>query len=829
MASPFQYFRKNSGTLMAITVVLSMFAFTLDSLFSADGANFPLLGLLGGAVVLCLFGIRSGKILQYAAIGGVIGFMAGWIIPATMASGKVQGVNTAIGLVTKDDVNRLVQNRNVANNFVQMIGGPPREFIFISDIDKPYDQEHDVLLGELLRKEADEMGIVVNDAAVNNFIRQASRNQMTAEQFKNVRKQFGNRGQSLTEEELYDILRDEIKARLAHQMVVPNRGEDKLTPERYWSLYKRLNVSQEIVAAGLPVATFLDQVSEPSESDLKTLFDQYSKVYPNSLEAGSPGFRQRKKMRVVALEADYATIESSLPELTDAEIQKYYDDNKDREFTDSFIQDDTPAPADEMPVDDPALGSETLTEPTDKDATAAEGTETPKPADAKPADAKPEGAKPEGDSSPAPKTEEEPAASAEPEKTPATETPVKETPAKEAEAGSDSEPDNIPEPQADDENEEVFDDTPPAATEPVRYLPLTDDLKDEIRGRINRERTLDALNERSEAAIAKMRELSEKYILDAGREASAAKKDFDPSQNADKIASELKAWGVENGLQFVRTPLVTFEQFIDEEEYPIGGATEPMTDDFSNQNMDSIAVKLFSSSTLTYIEARAEDQLTNNQFAYWVTEVVEPKVAAFEDEGIREQVVEAWKTIEARPIAKQRADQLLAKVEAAITDGKTMSDALADETIGGKTEGVIIAVRNAPRFSWMRRSPAATNSFMPRPPVMSQVIGVDGVDRNFMQYVFEDLKDGEVGVVANGDVSNYYIVQAINRTPASEENLAKLRDQFMRGSYFNFMSPVAPMVYTELLRENSNWTRQLEAKYDFDWNQYAAIAEDSDE
>ena len=202
-----------------------------------------------------------------------------------------------------------------------------------------------------------------------------------------------------------------------------------------------------------------------------------------------------------------------------------------------------------------------------------------------------------------------------------------------------------------------------------------------------------------------------------------------------------------------------------------------------------------------------------------------PKLA---DDGIQAQVLEAWKTIESRPLAKKRAEELKARVAAAIADGKTMSDALAKETISGEQEGVIIAVRNAPRFSWMRRSSAATNSFMPQPPVMSQVIGVDGAGRDFMKYVFEDLNDGDVGVVSNADFSSYYIVQAINRTPSSEENLTILREQFMQGSYFNFMSPIAPLVRSEHLLENSKWTKRLEEKYDFDWNEFAAMNELAD-
>ena len=836
MASPFQYFRKNSGTLMAITVVLSMFAFTLTSLFNAEGANYPMLGLMVGSIFLCFFGVKSGKILQFAVVGGIIGFCAGWIIPNAMAGASSKTISTKLGEISKDDVDRMVQNRMVANQFVQMIGGRGYQFGFGYNIDR------DVMLGEILRKEADEMGIVVNDAAVNRFIRQASQNKMTGKQFKEIRQQFGQRGKPLTEEELYDMLRDEIKARLAIQMVVPFRGQDKPTPDQYWDFYKRLNVSQEIVAAGLPVASFVGQVQDPEDSELQALFNKYNNVFPNEAEVGAPGFRQPKKMSLATLEADYATIEASLTPLTDAEIEKYYEDNKDREFTDSFIQDDADPvddgpmgnePVDDGPMDDPAAAEESADPPADKkkdepvapmgeDASAAGSESQPESTEAQPVEPAP--AKPKQSDKPVEK--------------PASDEP-----------GQDSDSDNIPEPQDEDVPADATptDDALPAdavpgdATpadddkteiEPIRYLPLTDDLKDEIRGRINRERTLEALSDRTEAAVVKMRELADKYILDAGREAAAnGVKDFDIKVNAKTMASEMKAWGEKNGLKYIQIPMVTYLQFANEEEYPLGSATEPTTDEFSQSNPYSIAVRLFNSpnKAVLYLPARAEDQLTNNQFAYWVVDEFESVVPKFTDAGIRDQVLEAWKTIESRPLAKKRAEELKARVVAAIADGKTMSDALEKETVSGEQEGVIISVRNAPRFSWMRRSSASPNSFMPQPPVMSQVIGVDGAGRDFMKYVFEDLNDGDVGVVSNADLSSYYIVQAINRTPSSEEKWAKLRETFMQGSYFNFLSPIAPIVRDEHLLQNSKWTQRLEEKYDFDWSEFAALNELTDQ
>ena len=69
MASPFDFFRKRQAGMMVVMVILSMLLFTLDALFTQQGANFWLLGLLLGGAVFGVAGVGSGKWLSWG-IGG---------------------------------------------------------------------------------------------------------------------------------------------------------------------------------------------------------------------------------------------------------------------------------------------------------------------------------------------------------------------------------------------------------------------------------------------------------------------------------------------------------------------------------------------------------------------------------------------------------------------------------------------------------------------------------------------------------------------------------------------------------------------------------------
>jgi hypothetical protein len=151
---------------------------------------------------------------------------------------------------------------------------------------------------------------------------------------------------------------------------------------------------------------------------------------------------------------------------------------------------------------------------------------------------------------------------------------------------------------------------------------------------------------------------------------------------------------------------------------------------------------------------------------FWKVQYVDEHVPKLDELGVREQVIDAWKLIQAGPIAKKRAEALAESVRKA--DGK-MSEALAGQTVTGDEKGATVTVQSSPEFSWLRESFVPQLS-LERPPVqLGNPVVVTAAGMKFMSTVFDDLKDGETGVVFNDDASVCYVVRILERRPADRE------------------------------------------------------------
>ena len=861
MASPFSYFRKHAHILMVALVVLSMFAFTMDSLLTADGANYPLLGMLFGGTLMTVIGYwgdaNPTKAVKLGVIGACVGGVLFYLIPrGTVIAADSGSVATKAGTYTKEDINALVQKRNVANQFLAMIGSQQQFTVGYS-----MDVERDVVVGDLLRQKADELGVGVSDGAVSQFLKQQSGNRLTSKQFRTVLDKFQSNTGRMTESELYDIIRDEMKSSMALRLVRPFRHESDPppTPDVYWDLYKRMNVTQELVTAAIPVDAFIDQVPEPNDQQLTELFEKYKTQFPNEEKPGSPGFRQPRKMSIAYLEADYETIESGLAAVSDDDVKEFYEKNKERDYTNNFLPDnfeggevpespnmppmipqmkDSPFPGGGNPGPPPAIPPTETRDETPADKTTEGETESAKPVD----DGKPEPAASSGseestgevektdESTEGESTEDEsdegscdffPQDESSDEQ-PAQDESSDQTAGKEESTTTDEKAAASTEETA-TENAAAADDKTGAAADsdtekkaddpPPKYRPLDATLMEEIRDRILRERGMTAVITRINSAVGEMRRLDDVHRFQKITEGV----ELDPVKVRQTIGSEMKKFAAASGLKYVETGLQSYAELSDFEENPIGGAIEPMENAFEG-NARTVADKLFTSREATpYFPEQAVDQLTSNRFAYWVIDQSKSLVPTLETPGVRAQVVKAWKMDQARPLAEKRAVALAAKADAAVKDGKLMADALGDQTVNGK-DGAQVSIRESARFAWMRQSAAPGTSFpMQSPPELTEVAGLEGAANGFMRKVFDEMDNNQIGAVVNDSQSIYYVVQVKDRTPVTEDKLTELREKFMSSNPFSWMSPVPMLVRGEQLRLNTEWTRKLEETYGLDW------------
>ncbi|NOX56967.1 MAG: hypothetical protein GXP27_21505 [Planctomycetes bacterium] len=364
--------------------------------------------------------------------------------------------------------------------------------------------------------------------------------------------------------------------------------------------------------------------------------------------------------------------------------------------------------------------------------------------------------------------------------------------------------------------------TQPAESRP-KYRPLDEELKAEIRERLKDERIRAALQKAIEHALEKMRELGYRHSAPKG----------DPEHlTADQIAAELKAYAKKNGLHYAETPLLSAKELEESEDYPIGQAIPPTENPFERQGAPTVTQRVFGQETLQlFMPDVAEDIVTNSRFAYWATKDVPEHVPTFDEPGVREQVVRAWKLQQARPKAEARAKQLAERARKALageTDEaaakKTLANVLNDETVTGVSKGPALNVVSTPQFSWLTMtSPSVPplNPFQPPPTPTVQLTDlsplVTKAGEQFMRTVFNKLQPGEVGVAPNADKTVYYVVYLKERIPSTPEAEAAMREQFLKEN------PFASQPFQQLTRRERSevylkWLEEFQRKYEVRWN-----------
>jgi len=794
MKSPFAIFRKHQKVATVVLTGLAMFAFVILGSLDQMSGQLPrsvvvLLFAAGFACVLGIVGLRSGKPKEYAMAGALIG--AVFALVFQFQNPPPAAVQTTIGNLSHQELDQLISRRQIANDFIRNAYQKSRPFPSHSNqnvqgfLQIRWERElsrflfgfgrspkEDVVLGYLLSYEADRMGIEISDETVHEYIRKVNE-KLTVEDFTEIRTEM-----RLIETELYDALSGELKAWLALQLLAPRNMP---TPEQYWQLYRKLNVMQELDTAAVPVAPFADDVPHPSPPELNSYFEQHQHDFDNQRAPGEPGFRQPRKIRIEHLEADYETIESQIPEVTGEEIEKYYHENREL-YRNKLIPG---GEKEEVKADE---SKQILPEFTPEEGSKPDGSKSDRKTDGK----NHEDNKNKNDSKPDKKTE--PSKQQEDDKKP-----------------SDIKPnEKKPEGEKDSEKEKPL----------PEFRPLDDELKSEIREQLLRQRTLEKMKAKIDEATH--------FMFEHGDEFSKSSAEGAKKGTPQAITDRLKSFAKEHHLRYVKTDLLSAEEFVNTEKYSIVEAIEPVNNPLKQLNARTTVRRLFDSQPdQLYTVDEAQDPLSNNRYVYWKIEDVESHVPTFDEPGVEEQVLEAWKREKARPMAEKRAEELAAVLR---ESDKSMSETFSNETVTGEEDGLLMTVLPTDSFSWLRR-PAApgTDPFSAPRAVLSTISGIDKAGNDFMRTVFDGMTNGEVKAVPNADKSVYYVVQVKNRTSSTPEGEEKHRQDFMRENLFGSFHPLIgrfPTTYDYLTEREQletvyRWSRQLESesKYGVAWSQ----------
>jgi len=758
MASPFRIFRRYQKTLLIVAGVVLMFTFVLaDALQSLMGS-----------------GVGSG--------GSV----------AAEPEADDVAVRWKNGELTNAELDELVYRRRVLNAFLQGVYGQgsyaeqlqamstgvsPRRQPNIDFVAQRTEQqqgvEADVVRVRLFADAARAAGMSVSDNMIGMYLDELGFGRVTRDEMARIasNNQFGGRSAPIPF--LFEALREEL---LAHNYEKSHVfANATVMPQQRWNDWLRVydRVSAEVAA--FPAETFLVDVPEPTETELVDLYDKFKNREPQpdfnmnpELPSPYPGFRIPRKLDVQYVRADFnAMLEKIKGELTEEEIQKYYDDNK--QF---FVKADTAViekPADEKAADEKAAGATDAKQESDagkqttppasdgKSEPATPASSTPAAGDGKsPAAGEGKSAanvqnvfrtvsfvQEEGKATP-PAAEPQPGTSQAGPTAPPTGQPTATIPLGQPAAGSMPALDQaisaaIGEPGAA---------TPAADAKPVEYQPLSE-VREEIRRSLATPKVHARLDELMTNLRTQLNIEFQKYFTKYV-DAQAAKK---PLPAPPAMLSDLAPLAQEHGLEHRKTGEMSVLQLRDDEV--IGKLID--IDRSSFQQQASVLSTLFSKESDLFKPIITVD-LDNNRFIVMKTSDTPGRTPPLAD--IRDSVVRAWKLIKAAEFAEKHVVEVAKKAQAA---GGTLTEYFANDTN--------VKVVKTDSFSELTGGDLPLQGGQLR---WSQPTGLVAPGPRLLGAVF-DLNEGEVGSALNHDNSIAYVFRVAEHEMPEE----KLREVYL--------------------------------------------------
>jgi len=686
----------------------------------------------------------------------------------------------------------------------------------------------------LLAAKAESLGVKVDDAAVKAFLNQLSDGELSENDLGVIyNKTIAGR---MTQQHLMDQLQHEL---LAQQMLMMSRaGLFVVPPREAWSYHNRLQRRVQTEMVALKVDSFKDKVSKmPTDAEIQKLYEEGKDRFPNPYSP-EPAFKRRLKLAFEYVRADSGKLQEEeaakiKDTITDEEIEKHYEENKER-YRVIEQPENAPAspPAESPPAESPPAEStpaESTPEPTsessEKPATEATPKEdaTPeppakeepsaeKPTPSEPAVGNPDPARPadppatseeegcdvqegaqaettEAPATPAPPTATEPPAEA----APAAENPPPATPAtvpaeteKPAPAADSPTPTSEPAAPGTEPPAPATAETPAVEPKPEepKYKPLDDKLRAEIRDEIATDRARQPAQERLTKSLDEIKAAIDAYGRQV-RRLDVSKSGAKPKPvDYEKLATDR---GFTAGK-------IDATDVIGIEDYELGKAYEMTFTSWPPQRV-SFAQKAFLDSSQPYRAERIKSAELDVEFLYW--NVAEKQAYVPELKDIRDEVIDAWKRREAFVIAKAEAEKLAKEA----APDKALGESLSAH------DGLNI-IQPAP-FSWM--STGSTPFGGAGAPTLSQVDGVEAAGNEFMRSVFS-LKKGEVGVAVDQPQAMVYVVRIAAEIPSDEI----LKEQFLASGVTPEVSQIA---FVEIEDVWQDWYKDLEREMEVTWKQ----------
>lgn len=644
------------------------------------------------------------------------------------------------------------------------------------------DDEKDVVDTLLLAREAEANGIVISNSAINQFLAEWTNDLVPPKDFDAIVAGIGGR-MGISQEDVFEALRTVLMARRMETLLLGGVGFEAAPPGVRWDYYRRLEQGATIEAIPVVAETFVDQLPEPAEPVLRAFFDAHRDELP-AARSPAPGFRQPHRARydyLVAKAGGFRDEEEK--KMTAEQITAFYEDRKASLFR-------------VKPAETPELGV-AKPEPETMQAAEAENDAT-KPSAEPPAEASEEKpvAAPAGvkDGSRVTRGAARQVAFRQPESAtteapkPATGEAVKEaaapaapnpvasgsaTPAAtSAAAGVATTPDTADAPA-----------TAPATTDApaqqAEFEPL-DKVRDDIVKRLTDEavdKRISAIFDAVKTDVAKYGESLALWQV-AGDGAGPA-----PSPpDVKKIAA---AQGLEGGT----SDLLNATQAV--AAGGIGGSFELAASRELGMRQQRWIDTIFGGGS-QMLQAVTTRDIDGNRYVSWKTEDQPEFTPSFQ--SAREDVLRAWRIVEARPLARKAAEELVA----AAKEGTTLEAVAASR--GG------LEVEKVGPFNWLTRGTAPFGSA----PELSQPDGLAMPGEELMQAVFA-LEPGQSTVAFNEPKTVCYAI----RLGSFEPDEAQLKELFIAAA--KDPRRLAAVAEGDTRQVYDRWLESIEKRHAVSW------------
>src|SRR5579864_6904125 len=251
--------------------------------------------------------LKAGARSTYAAYNATFSRFTGnfAIPPATIArilSQQIGTLSMEIDRLQKskrtDDAELLTAFRKVMLQDINQVAQGQEELYFGGSL-----RSGDDLVNFLVwRWAADKRDIQLSDKSLRNLLDEETLNELSKDDSAQIEKNLLDRFRNFKADNLMEALKDEFRVRIAEAVLL---GQSNIrntpayvTPYEFWTYFDDVRTAIRVGMLPVKVEDYEKKVTaQPSEGELKDLFDKYKKDEPAPMKE-TPGFKEPKRVKL---------------------------------------------------------------------------------------------------------------------------------------------------------------------------------------------------------------------------------------------------------------------------------------------------------------------------------------------------------------------------------------------------------------------------------------------------------------------------------------------------------------------------------------------------